>query len=65
MKIRMEWVALFACVLGGWSMLRLIGGERQRRVDELAIKARIEAEERKRENERVRSTQECSAANVN
>ena len=47
----MEWIQVCGCIFTAWALLRLVGGERQRRLDKIAIEKMIaeseEAESRK------------------
>jgi hypothetical protein len=40
----MQWIIISACVVGAWSMLRIVGGERQRRIEEAELMVKIQAE---------------------
>jgi hypothetical protein len=40
----MSWIAIGGMVLAGWSMLSILGNERQRRITELKQRAELEAE---------------------
>lgn len=41
----MGWIITSACVVGGWTLLRIIGDERQRRVDETEMLNQLQIEQ--------------------
>ena len=47
----MFWPLLIGCVLAAWAILRIIGNERQNRIDAIENRLRIEAEKAKEEAE--------------
>jgi hypothetical protein len=49
----MIWIAIGGMVLAGWSMLSILGNERQRRITELKQRAELEAEAARRAAEEV------------
>jgi hypothetical protein len=43
----MQWILLIGAVVGAWALLSIVGGERQRRLDDAQARARAAAERAK------------------
>ncbi|HYE20172.1 MAG TPA: hypothetical protein VEA69_17120 [Tepidisphaeraceae bacterium] len=51
----MTWAVIIAAVVGAWAVLRIVGGERERRMRELAVMVEVAQIEAQREAEARRA----------